>query len=54
MWIARCHKMDMINNYYSDIEICLIIIGELERDFEMAEKIFLQGKFLYYEIDRVI
>lgn len=31
--MIRCHIIDIIYNCYSNIEICLFIIGELERDF---------------------
>lgn len=43
--MIRCHIIDIIYNCYSNIEICLFIIGELERDFRNNGENLLQGKF---------
>ena len=51
--MMRCHKIDIIFRCYSDIEICQIILGDLQRIFEKVEKIFYKESF-YYETGRVI
>ena len=51
--MMRRHKIDIIFRCYSDIEICQIILGDLQRIFEKVEKIFYKESF-YYETGRVI
>ena len=48
-----CHRIDIICRCYSNIEICQIILGDLQRIFGKVEKIFYKESF-YYEIGRVI
>lgn len=46
MRMKRCHIIDIICNCYSNIEICLFIIGELERDFRKnIENLFTRKIF---------
>ncbi len=46
MRMKRCHIIDIICNCYSNIEICLFIIGELERDFRKnRENLFTRKIF---------
>ena len=47
------HRIDIICRCYSKIEICQIILGDLQRIFGKVEKIFYKESF-YYEIGRVI
>ena len=51
--MMRRHKIDIIFRCYSDIEICQIILGDLQRDFRESRKIFYKESF-YYETGRVI
>ena len=44
--MMRRHKIDIIFRCYSDIEICQIILGDLQRDFRESRENLLQGKLL--------
>ncbi|PEO81351.1 hypothetical protein CN570_06525 [Bacillus toyonensis] len=52
--MIRCHIIDIIYNCYSNIEICLFIIGELERNFRNNRENLFTRKIFYNEIGRVI
>ncbi|PEW00142.1 hypothetical protein CN425_16735 [Bacillus cereus] len=52
--VMICHKIDIIYNCYSNSEICLFIIGELERDFRNSRENLFTREIFHYEIGRVI
>lgn len=49
-----CHRIDIICPCYSNIEICQIILGDLQRDFRESRENLFTRKAFYYEIGRVI
>lgn len=48
------HRIDIICRCYSNIEICQIILGDLQRDFRESRENLFTRKAFYYEIGRVI
>ena len=52
--MMRRHRIDIICRCYSNIEICQIILGDLQRDFRESRENLFTRKAFYYETGRVI
>lgn len=52
--MMRCHRIDEIYHCYGNIEICQIILGNLQRDFRKIRENLFTRKTFYYKTGRVI
>lgn len=52
--MMRCHRIDIIYCCYGNIEICQIILGNLQRDFRKIRENLFTRKTFYYKTGRVI
>lgn len=52
--MMRRHRIDIFCRCYSNIEICQIILGDLQRYFWKSRENLFTRKTFYYETDRVI
>ncbi|TKI01631.1 N-acetyltransferase, partial [Bacillus wiedmannii] len=52
--MMRCHRIDIICRCYDNIEICQIILGDLQRDFRKIRENLFTRKTFYYKTGRVI
>ena len=52
--MMRCHRIDIICRCYGNIEICQIILGDLQRNFRESRENLFTRKTFYYKTGRVI